>query len=137
VSSARSSRGAAGSEIEEVCEWGRQTTTADDLANFVRLEALDALLHARRGEHQHAEEASCRVGALIESVGFHFPRLDRYRARPEAHALGGRREEAVEWAWQALGIFAAKGDVTGGAHFGSRVRLSGYRGCVIAVGGRC
>ena len=61
--------GADDREIEELCAKARETTAADDLMNFVWLDMVGGLLHARRGEYEQAEERSRRAVALAENDG--------------------------------------------------------------------
>ena len=58
--------GADDREIEQLCAKARETTAAEDLVNFVWLEMISGLLHARRGEYEQAEERSRRAVALTE-----------------------------------------------------------------------
>ena len=58
--------GANDTEIEDLCAKARETTAADDLMNFVWLDMVNGLLHARRGEYEQAEERSRRAVALAE-----------------------------------------------------------------------
>ena len=60
--------GADDKEIEELCTKARETTAADDLINFVWLDMVGGLLHARRGEYEQAEERSRRAVALAEKL---------------------------------------------------------------------
>src|SRR5262249_59962651 len=94
-------RGAGDAEVSALCEQVRATTGADDLANFIWLEMLDGLLHARRGEHEEAEHAVRRALALTEKVDFHFARTASQALGAEALAQVGRRDEARQLAVQA------------------------------------
>jgi class 3 adenylate cyclase len=113
-------RGAGDAEVDELRRQVRATTGADDLANFIWLEMLDGLLHARRGEGEHAEHAVRRALMLTDNVDFHFPCTVSRALGAEALAQIGQGDEAAEMARQAIRIFEAKGDVAGAAQFRAR-----------------
>jgi class 3 adenylate cyclase/tetratricopeptide (TPR) repeat protein len=117
-------RGADDEEIERLCEAARSTTGADDLVNFVWLDMLGGLLHARRGEHEDAEECSRRAIALAETTDFYFVRGYALAFRAETLALAGRSEHAAVAAAQALEILEAKGDIACAER--SRTRLASF-----------
>ena len=119
-------RGGSGdAEIEELCGRAREATGADDLVNFVWLDLIGGLLHARRGEREQAEECLRRALALAETTDFYFARSYSRAFLAEALALMGRSEEAAEMAAQSFEIFEAKGDVAGAAQFRPRLALLG------------
>ena len=102
-------------EIEELCAKARESTAADDLMNFVWLDMVGGLLHARRGEYEQAEGRTSS-GRADRNNGLP-PRAVVPRAYL-AEVLAFRRgEEAAEVAAEAFEIFEAKGDVTGAASF--------------------
>jgi hypothetical protein len=113
-------RGAGDAEIDELCERVRETTGADDKANFIWLEMVDGVLHARRGEQEETEAAVKRALALTEQVDFHFACSMSRALGAEALARVGRRDDARRLAVEALQMFAAKGDATGAAQFRAR-----------------
>ena len=115
-------RGADDMEIEELCARARETTASDDLMNFVWLDMVGGLLHARRGEYEQAEERSRRAIALTEKTDHHYARSYSRAYLAEVLALSGRSEEAAGVAAEAFEIFEAKGDVAAEAQF--RERLS-------------
>ena len=82
--------GADDREIEELCAKARETTAAEDLMNFVWLDMVSGLLHARRGEYEQAEERSRRAVALAETTDFHFARSYSRAYLAEVLALSGR-----------------------------------------------
>ena len=90
--------------------------------NFVWLDMVGGLLHARRGEYEQAEEHSRRAVALAETTDFHLARSYSRAYLAEVLALSGRSGEAASVAAEAFEIFEAKGDVAGAAQF--RARLS-------------
>jgi class 3 adenylate cyclase/tetratricopeptide (TPR) repeat protein len=113
-------RGAGDAEIESLCEQVRETTGADDKANFIWLEIVDSVVHARRGEREETEAAVKRALALTEQVDFHFACSMSRALGAEALARVGRRDDARRLAVEALHTFAAKGDATGAAQFRAR-----------------
>ena len=101
--------GADDREIEELCAKARETTAAEDLMNFLWLDMVGGLLHARRGEYEQAEERSRRAVALAEKADHHLARSYSRAYLAEVLALSGRREEAAEVAAEAFDIFAGEG----------------------------
>ena len=120
--------GAEDNEIEELCAKARETTAADDLINFVWLDILSGLLHARRGEHEQAEQSSRQAVALAETGDFNNARSVARAYLAEVLALSGRTGEAADVAAEAFEIFEAKGDVAGWAQFRSRLSSVGVEG---------
>ena len=120
--------GAEDREIEEFCAKAREATADDDLVNFVWLDMVGGLLHARRGESEQAEQCSRRAVALAETGDFHGARAFSRAYLAEVLALSGRADEAAEVAAEAFGIFEAKGDVAGCAQFRSRLSSLGVKG---------
>jgi len=112
-------QGADDAEIEELLRRVRETTGADDLSNFVWLDLVQGLLHARRGEHEEAERYSQSAVELADTADFHFPRANSRAFRAEVLARAGRHAEAARMASETFGIFDAKGDVAGAAQFRS------------------
>ncbi len=90
--------------------------------NFVWLDMVGGLLHARRGEYERAEERSRRAVARTEPTDNHFARSYSRAYLAEVMARSGRSEEAAGVATEAFEIFQAKGDVAAAAQF--RARLS-------------
>ncbi|MCE3286806.1 MAG: hypothetical protein K0S64_412 [Gaiellaceae bacterium] len=117
--------GADDMEIEELCAKARETTAAEDLVNFVWLDMVGGLLHARRGEHEQGEEHSRRAVARSEKTDHHFARSYPRAYLAEVLALSGRSGEASSVAAEAFEIFEAKGDVAAEAQFRTRLSLLG------------
>ena len=93
--------------------------------NFVWLDMVGGLLHARRGEYEKAEEHSRRAVELAETTDFHFARSYSRAFLAEVLVLSGRSGEASSVAAESLEIFEAKGDVTAAAQFRSRLSSLG------------
>ena len=108
-------------EIEELCAKARELTAADDLINFVWLDMVGGLLHARRGQYEQAEESSRRAVARAKTTDFHFARSYSHAYLAEVLVLCGRIREAAMVAAESFEIFEAKGDVTAAAQFRSRL----------------
>jgi tetratricopeptide (TPR) repeat protein len=117
--------GADDAEIEELLSRTRETTGADDLSNFVWLDLVQGLLHARRGEHEEADRHSQSAVELADTADFHFPRLNSRAFRAEVLARAGRHGEAERMASEALEICEAKGDIAGAAQFRSYLATVG------------
>jgi class 3 adenylate cyclase/tetratricopeptide (TPR) repeat protein len=117
--------GAPDAEIEELLAKARKTSLAEDLVNDVWLDMVSGVLHARRGEHELAEEHARRALALADTAEFYMPRSYSRAYLAEVLALAGRSEEAAEVAAEAFDIFDAKGDVAARAQFLSRLSALG------------
>ena len=117
--------GADDREVEELCAKARERTPAQDLTNFVWLDMVNGLLHARRGEYEQAEERSRRAVALAETTDFHVARSYSRAYLAEVLAMAGRSIEAAEAAAEAFDIFEAKGDAAAAAQFHSRLASLG------------
>jgi tetratricopeptide (TPR) repeat protein len=112
-------QGADDPEIEELLARVRETTGADDLSNFVWLDIVTGMLHARRGEYAEADERTRKAVELADTADFHFPRTSSRVFRAEALARASRHDEAAQMAAEAFEILDAKGDVAGAAQFRS------------------
>ncbi|HEX2426984.1 MAG TPA: adenylate/guanylate cyclase domain-containing protein [Gaiellaceae bacterium] len=117
-------QGAEDAEIEELCDEARETTGADDLSNFVWLDMVTGMLHARRGDHTEANRLTLSAVALADTADFHFPRTNSRIFRAEALARAGRHDDAARTAAEAFEMFEAKGDAAGAAQF--RAYLSSF-----------
>ncbi len=118
-------QGADDAEIEELLRRVRETSGADDLSNFVWLDLVQGLLHARRGEHAEADRYSQSAVELADTADFHFPRANSRAFRAEVLARAGRHAEAAQMASETFEIFDAKGDVAGAAQFRSYLAAAG------------
>lgn len=109
-------------EVEALCAWARERTSADDAVNFVFLDGLQGALLAHDGDHEAAVEHTRRALDLAETTDFFEPRSWARLMLAEALELAGRTAEAAQLSAQAVAIYEAKGDVTGAAR--ARERLA-------------
>jgi class 3 adenylate cyclase/tetratricopeptide (TPR) repeat protein len=109
-------------EAQVWCDRARETTSADDLVNFVFFEAIEGCVLARRQEFDEAEKRSRSALERSHAIDFTEGRAFVRAYRAEVLALAGRSEEAAAAARDGLSIRQAKGDVTAAAR--ERERLS-------------
>ena len=74
---------------------GARSDREDDLVNFVMLDKLAGLLHARRGEYEQAEQHARQALALADSTDFYFARAAPRAYFAEILVQMGRSEEAI------------------------------------------
>jgi class 3 adenylate cyclase/tetratricopeptide (TPR) repeat protein len=102
-------------QARELCASARETTEADDLINFVMLDAIEGSLLARGGSFDEAIEQGSRAVGLTEGTdGMENLALPR-RYLAETLFLAGRADEAAQVGAESLAIRDAKGDATGAA----------------------
>ena len=112
-------------EIEELCAFARERTLPEDLVNFVYLDGIEGLLHARRGQVDEAVPLARRSIETVETMD-HFDVVGTARLlAAETFELCGEHDEAAGLAKGAVSAFVAKGDVTGAAWARARVREMG------------
>ncbi len=104
------------------CDRVRETTGADDLVNFVFLEAIEGCLLARQGRFDEAEKLARQALERTHAIDFTEARAAVRALLAEVLGLAGRIEEAAVPARVGLSIREAKGDVTAAAY--ERARLS-------------
>jgi class 3 adenylate cyclase/tetratricopeptide (TPR) repeat protein len=114
-------RGADDASIEALCTRARETTSPDDIVNFVWLDLLEGLLHARRGEHADADEHLRDAVARAETTDFYPARSYAWAYLAEGQALGGNQSDAADSAARSSAVCRAKGDVMGAAQFRARL----------------
>ena len=113
--------------LGEVSEWldrSRATTGADDVVNFVLVDAIEGTVLAHEGRHEEAEASGRRAVELADTTD--------YAARAVAHsyfaetlALGGKTPEAGAHATTAMEILDAKGNVMLAARLRERLAAVG------------
>jgi len=108
-------------EVGELCTLIRDTSTPDDLINFIYADALEAGLLAHQGRHEEAVTRMRNALELVDTTDFVFDRADVRLLHAEVLVLAGRAAEAAESATEAIAILEKKGDVTAAAR--ARERL--------------
>ena len=107
-------------EVGRWCEQSRSTSGADDLVNFIYIDALSGCLLAREGSSVEAREAAISAVRRVEGIEHNETQVNAYRLVSEALALTRDPEGARTYAERALGLADAKGDVA----LAARVRES-------------
>jgi len=103
------------SEVPELLETTRSTSTPDDLVNFIYLDALEGAVHAGEGRLTEAQAAGRRALDLAETTDFFFVRAWVRVVLADTLSRTDGRAEASTLAAEALAIVDAKGDLAGGA----------------------
>ncbi|HYI75698.1 MAG TPA: adenylate/guanylate cyclase domain-containing protein [Gaiellaceae bacterium] len=99
-------------EVQEWCELARSTSGADDLVNFIYIDALSACLLARRGSHDGAKVLALTALRRIEGIEHNETQINTYRFVAEVFALASDPDAALDYAQRAVALALAKGDVT-------------------------
>ena len=95
-----------------LAEQGRELGAEDDVVTQALWRAVQAVVHARRGDHAAADALSRE--AVDRSVGSDGTNVaDAWVARAECLALAGRHEEAAEAARAGYAYWAEKECVNG------------------------
>jgi class 3 adenylate cyclase/tetratricopeptide (TPR) repeat protein len=81
-------------EAERALERAREVTIPEDVIDVVGLDALEAVLKARRGELEEAQTLARRALARAEQTDYVALRLDTRWSAAEVCELAGRRDEA-------------------------------------------
>jgi hypothetical protein len=98
----------------------RERTLSEDLVNFVYLDGIEGLVHARRGQCDEAAPLALRCVEAADATD-HFDVIAFARlCAAETLALCGERNEAAALAEGAVAVHEGKGDVTGAAWARSR-----------------
>jgi tetratricopeptide (TPR) repeat protein len=80
-----------------------------------------AMVAARAGRFDDAERTAREALSIIDGTDFIVDRGDARIGLAEVLELAGRREEAVELATEALGLYEAKGNVLQAGHAKGRL----------------
>ena len=99
-------------EVGEWCDVARSTSGADDLVNFIYIDALSACLLARQGFGDDARAAALRAVRRVEGIEHNETQINAYRFVAEVFALTSDPDAARDYAERALALAVAKGDVT-------------------------
>jgi class 3 adenylate cyclase/tetratricopeptide (TPR) repeat protein len=81
-------------EAQQALERSREVTSPDDVADVVGLDALEAVLKARRGELEEAQVLASRALARADETDFVAHRLDARGCAAEVLECAGRSDEA-------------------------------------------
>jgi class 3 adenylate cyclase/tetratricopeptide (TPR) repeat protein len=81
-------------EAQRALERAREVTMPDDIADLIGLDALEAVLKARRGELDEAELLANRALARADETDFIAHRLDARHWAAEVRQRAGRPDEA-------------------------------------------
>jgi tetratricopeptide (TPR) repeat protein len=81
-------------EAWQALERAQEVTSADDIADVVGLASLEAVLRARGGELEEAQELASRALARVEETDHVGMRLDTRWSAAEVFERAGRGEEA-------------------------------------------
>jgi tetratricopeptide (TPR) repeat protein len=100
-------------EARELCVLVRETTPLGDLINEVFAGFLEGCLLAHDGRVVEAEERGRHAVGLADTSDFFFARAKTRLYLASTLARAGRDSDAARVASDGLGIFEAKGDVTG------------------------
>ncbi|HEY6075280.1 MAG TPA: adenylate/guanylate cyclase domain-containing protein, partial [Gaiella sp.] len=111
-------------EAYDLCAVVRETSPPEDVVNFVYADAIEGAVRVRRGEHEGVELLG-RALERADGTDFYFCRAETRLLLAEALTIGGDTARATARATEALDIYAAKGDLTGGSR--ARERLDRLR----------
>jgi len=104
----------------------RERTLPEDTVNFIYLSAIEAMLAARQGRLEEAEQLARRSLDLAETTDFFALRGMRARGTvAEILALCGKHDEAAAVAAEAIALHDAKGDVAGVASLREQLTRAG------------
>jgi class 3 adenylate cyclase/tetratricopeptide (TPR) repeat protein len=81
-------------EAQRALERARELTIPEDIVDVVGLDALEAILRARRGELEEAQELARRALARVDETDHVSMRLDTRWSAAKVFELAGRSEEA-------------------------------------------
>ncbi|HYY03617.1 MAG TPA: hypothetical protein VE736_07005, partial [Gaiellaceae bacterium] len=95
-------------EAWELAEAGREAALVDDVVSQMYWRSIEALVLARRGEHERAMQLSDEALALAEPIENPSGRGDVLLDRAHTLLIAGRRDEAAAAAQRALEAYSAK-----------------------------
>jgi class 3 adenylate cyclase/tetratricopeptide (TPR) repeat protein len=91
-------------EAQQALERSREVTSPDDVVDLVGLDALEAVLRARRGELGEAQELASRALARADEADHIGLRLDTRWSAAEVFERAGRPDEARALLDESVGI---------------------------------
>jgi ATP/maltotriose-dependent transcriptional regulator MalT len=113
-------------EARRALERAQEVTSADDVADVVGLGALEAILRARRGELEEAQELASRALARVEETDHVGMRLDTRWSTAEVFQRAGRGDEARALLEESIEIAERYGHLVAAER--ARKRLEGAFG---------
>jgi class 3 adenylate cyclase/tetratricopeptide (TPR) repeat protein len=102
-------------EAEDVLHSARERSTPGDVVNIAVLDGVEALLLARRGEHEKAERLVRAAVALAETTDFYWTRAVAGERLAAVLELAGKGDEARDEFLRTVGIYEEKGAVVSAA----------------------
>jgi class 3 adenylate cyclase len=99
-------------EVATLCEQARSTSGADDLVNFIYIDALSGCLAARRGSIDEARASALSTVQRVDGLEHNETQISAFRYVAEVFALTGDLPAAQGYAERALALAVAKGDLT-------------------------
>jgi class 3 adenylate cyclase/tetratricopeptide (TPR) repeat protein len=97
-------------EASSLCTQAREVMSQSDLDAVSRVEAVDGLLAARRGEHFEAEARARKAVDMLADSDFYEPAAGHRLLLARTLIECGKPDEARVAAAEALAIYEAKGD---------------------------
>jgi class 3 adenylate cyclase/tetratricopeptide (TPR) repeat protein len=98
-------------DAQRALERAREVTIPEDVVDVVGLDALEAVLRARRGELEEAQELASRALSRAEETDFVRLRLDTRSSAAEVLELAGRGDEAKALLQESVEIAERYGHV--------------------------
>ena len=114
--------------FDDVPGWldrARATTAADDIVNFIFIDAMEGAVLAHAGKLDDAEAAGRRSVELADTTDFVYARPFAHSYFAETLALNDKQEEAMSHATTAMEILEAKGNVMLAARLRERLAAVG------------
>jgi tetratricopeptide (TPR) repeat protein len=81
-------------EAQQALERSRELTIPEDIVDVIGLDALEAVLKARRGDHEEAQELAKRALTRVEETDAIGMQLDARWSAVEVFELAGQSDEA-------------------------------------------
>jgi len=102
-------------EAEDVLHSARQRSSPGDVVNIAVLDGVEALILARRGEHEKAERLARAAVALAETTDLYPTRAAAGERLAAVLELAGKGDEARDELFRTVGIYEEKGAVVSAA----------------------
>ena len=115
-------------EAWQALERAQEVTSADDIADVVGLGVLEAVLRARRGDLEEAQELASRALARVEQTDHVGMRLDTRWSAAEVFELAGRGDEAKALLEESVEIAERYGHLVAAQRARDRLAMEGAFG---------